>query len=198
MKEKSYEKTWFIILTLICIFPVGLILMWKNKKFNIPIRIVITILGLFIVFCIMGGSIENRENNNNEQTIAITATEAIVNEEQSEITTAKPNTSSKVDEISRQAKADAKNIDNEKTIEAVNYIKENYPYYFTSNEVMEKTMYYGYLLEYGYNDKNNDYADLGMDAYQVVKYVYRGTEKVEDISTQENLKQISKDLDKIK
>ena len=37
-----------------------------------------------------------------------------------------------------------------------------------------------------------------MDAYQIVKYVYRGAEKVEDISTQENLKQIAKDLDKIK
>ena len=85
-----------------------------------------------------------------------------------------------------------------KTIEAINFIKENYPNYFESNEVMEKTMYYGYLLEYGYKNKNNNYADLGMDAYQVVKYVYRGAEKVEDISTQENLKQIAKDLDKIK
>ena len=37
---------------------------------------------------------------------------------------AKPNTSSKVDEISRQAKNDAKNIDDGKTIEAINFIKE--------------------------------------------------------------------------
>lgn len=56
----------------------------------------------------MGGSKGNTENNNTEQTVAITTTEANVNEEQSEITTAKQNTSSKVDEISRQAKADAK------------------------------------------------------------------------------------------
>ena len=111
MKEKFYEKTWFTILTLICVFPVGLILMWKNKKFNIPTRIVITILGVFIIFCIMGGSKGSTENNNTKQTIAITTTEANVNEEQSEITTAKPNTSSKVDEISRQAKNDAKNIE---------------------------------------------------------------------------------------
>ena len=177
MKEKFYEKTWFTILTLICVFPVGLILMWKNKKFNIPTRIVITILGVFIIFCIMGGSKGSTENNNTKQTIAITTTEANVNEEQSEITTAKPNTSSKVDEISRQAKNDAKNIDDGKTIEAINFIKENYPNYFASNEVMEKTMYYGYLLEYGYKNKNNNYADLGMDAYQVVKYVYRGDRK---------------------
>lgn len=59
-------------------------------------------------------------------------------------------------------------------------------------------MYYGYLLEYGYKDTNKAYAELGMDAYQVVKYVYRGAEKVEDISTQENLKQIVKDLANIK
>jgi apolipoprotein N-acyltransferase len=79
MKEKFYEKTWFTILTLICVFPVGLILMWKNKKFNIPTRIVITILGVFIIFCIMGGSKGSTENNNTKQTIAITTTEANVN-----------------------------------------------------------------------------------------------------------------------
>ena len=48
MKEKFYQRTWFVILMLVLIFPVGLILMWHNKKFNMPVRVAITILGAFI------------------------------------------------------------------------------------------------------------------------------------------------------
>ena len=99
-------------------------------------------------------------------------------------------------DLIKKYKSEGKKVNWQIEIKSVS--DSNYPNYFESNEVMEKTMYYGYLLEYGYKNKNNNYADLGMDAYQVVKYVYRGAEKVEDISTQENLKQIAKDLDKIK
>lgn len=195
MKEKFYQKTWFVVLMLFLIFPLGLILMWVNKKFKPVIRVVLTVLFAFVWLLILASCTSDSQTS---QTATATTEQTTATVEQTETTTSKPNTSARVDEISRQAKNDAKNIDVEKTIEAINFIKENYPNYFESNEVMEKTMYYGYLLEYGYKDKNNDYADLGMDAYQVVKYVYRGAEKVEDISTQENLKQIAKDLDKIK
>lgn len=224
MKEKFYQKTWFVVLMLFLIFPLGLILMWVNKKFKPVIRVVLTVLFAFVWLLILASCTSDSQTSqtatatteqttviSNEQTEATTTTieqttvvttatteQTTATVEQTETTTSKPNTSARVDEISRQAKNDAKNIDDGKTIEAINFIKENYPNYFESNEVMEKTMYYGYLLEYGYKDKNNDFADLGMDAYQVVKYVYRGAEKVEDISTQENLKQIAKDLDKIK
>ena len=192
MKEKFYQKTWFVVLMLFLIFPLGLILMWVNKKFKPAIRVVLTVLFAFVWLLILASC---RSDSQTSQTATEQTTATV---EQTETTTSKPNTSARVDEIARQAKADAKNIDTEKTIDAVKYIKENYPNYFTNNEVMEKTMYYGYLLEYGYKNKNNNYADLGMDAYQVVKYVYRGAEKVEDISTQENLKQIVKDLAGIK
>lgn len=57
-------------------------------------------------------------------------------------------------------------------------------------------MYYGYYLERGFKDTApNDYYNLGMDSYQVVKYVYRGVEKVEDEATQANLSQIKKSLE---
>ena len=192
MKEKFYQKTWFVVLMLFLIFPLGLILMWVNKKFKPAIRVVLTVLFAFVWLLILASC---RSDSQTSQTATEQTTATV---EQTETTTSKPNTSARVDEIARQAKADAKNIDTEKTIDAVKYIKENYPNYFTNNEVMEKTMYYGYLLEYGYKDTNKAYAELGMDAYQVVKYVYRGAEKVEDISTQENLKQIVKDLAGIK
>lgn len=54
-------------------------------------------------------------------------------------------------------------------------------------------------LEYAYqNDEAaRDYAELGMDLEQAVKYVYRGAESVEDDATQENLSQIRESLEAI-
>ncbi len=112
--------------------------------------------------------------------------------------TAEPNTSTMVDAIAREARSEAESgIDTSRRDEAVNFIVQNYPNYFTSNEVMEQTMYYGYLLEYAYQDSDRDYANIGQDAEQVVKYVYRGVETVEDDATQENLRQIADDLSEI-
>ncbi len=49
MKEKFYKKTWFIVLMLLFIPPVGLVLMWISKKsWNKVIKIILTvILGLW-------------------------------------------------------------------------------------------------------------------------------------------------------
>lgn len=64
---------------------------------------------------------------------------------------------------------------------------------------MERAISYGYWLEYAYqNDEAaRDYAELGMDLEQAVKYVYRGAESVEDDATQENLSQIRESLEAI-
>lgn len=52
-KNPFYSKTWFIVLMMFfCCFPVGLILMWKYKKFNKPVRIVIT---AFFALCFITG-----------------------------------------------------------------------------------------------------------------------------------------------
>lgn len=127
-----------------------------------------------------------------------TTTTQIINEASNQIgilnLKESPNTSARVDEIARQAKNDALYIDDSITLEAINYIKDNYPNYFTNNDVMEQTMYYGYLLEYAYNNTNDLYAELGMDTYQAVKYVYRGAESINDTSTRSNLEQIAKSL----
>lgn len=112
----------------------------------------------------------------------------------------KPNTSAMVDYIARKAK-EAANISasEEKRDEAIKYIKDNYPNYFSDNETMEKTMYYGYYLEYAYskNGSTNLYANLGMDTYQAVKYVYRNTETQDDTHVQENLRQIAEALSEL-
>ena len=112
----------------------------------------------------------------------------------------KPNTSRMVDDIAHRAKKSAnKAATKEKHDEAINYIVKHYPKYFTDNKTMEKTMYYGYYLEYAYakNGSNNTYANLGMDTYQAVKGVYRNVDKVTEDIVVENLKQIKKGLSKL-
>lgn len=59
---------------------------------------------------------------------------------------------------------------------------------------MEQAIYYGYYLEFAYDINESQYAELGMDVEQAVKYVYRGTEAVEDDHVQENLNQIAEIL----
>lgn len=52
IKQPFYTKTWFILLTLlICCFPLGLFLMWKYKKFNKPVRIILTTV-LVVFYCL--------------------------------------------------------------------------------------------------------------------------------------------------
>ncbi len=53
VKTPFYSQTWFIVLMMFCCcFPVGLFLMWKYKKFNKPVRIIITI---FFAICFVVG-----------------------------------------------------------------------------------------------------------------------------------------------
>ena len=178
-------------------------------------KALILLVGLLATAAVFAGC----ENSDTNDTVVSTNTSAtsspnssasentskISSEKSSEETTVsepapEPNTSAMVDYISRQAKQDSKTADNVKLNEAVSFIKSNYPNYFADNSTMKQTMYYGYLLEYAYqNDSSNKtLANLGQDAYQVVKYVYRGAETTDSESVQSNLKQIKNALDMLK
>lgn len=59
---KWYQKTWFVVLMLIFLFPAGLILMWWNKKFSNNVRIIITVMfGIFIILSSIDKSQEKKE-----------------------------------------------------------------------------------------------------------------------------------------
>lgn len=110
------------------------------------------------------------------------------------------NSTERVEAIAEAAKASLKyEFNTEKRDEAVDFIRSTYPDYFTDNICMEKTMYYGYYLEFAYSSGGyyTPWAELGMDAYQAVKYYYRGTESIDSDHVQANLEQIQKDLKKI-
>ena len=58
MNKKWYEKTWFIIVMLITVFPVGIFFMWKLTNWKKPVKIIITVvlalIGTITLFSGMG------------------------------------------------------------------------------------------------------------------------------------------------
>lgn len=96
--------------------------------------------------------------------------------------------SARVDAIAAFAKNAAEQKNEDIGNEAVVFIANNHPNYFGSDEMMEKVMLCGFYLEH--MDFGDRVTQLGQDAAQAVKYVYRGVETVEDAATQENLDQI--------
>lgn len=162
--------------------------------------IIIGVVAVVLIAAAVGG------NKGGDQTAGTSGTEPPVQSstpaETDQPTAAEPeaNTSAKVDALARDAKDSvAEGVTDEKRDEAVAFIVEHYPDYYGDNETMEQAIFYGYWLEYAYADDEaaRDYAELGMDMEQAVKYVYRGAEKVEDDATQENLGQIKESLEAI-
>lgn len=99
-------------------------------------------------------------------------------------------TSAYVDYIAAKAKEDAITATDEQLQEAVDWLKNNTSNYFSGEENMEKTMYYGELLEYKYKGSGNDYEKVGWQAFKTIKYVYRGVESVLDQVTHDNLMEL--------
>lgn len=79
----------------------------------------------------------------------------------------------------------------------MNLIVDNRNDYFTGgNEIMEKVIYYGALFDYCHDDITV-IGNIGTDAVQAVKYVYHGTETIEEQATLENLRQIDEGTEKL-
>jgi len=56
MNQKFYEKDWFLWATLIFFAPVGIFLLWKNKKFNKNMTIILTaIFGIWFIIALANG-----------------------------------------------------------------------------------------------------------------------------------------------
>lgn len=110
--------------------------------------------------------------------------------------TAEQNTSEMVDQIAQVAKDNASEMTDEEATEIINAIRKADHNFYNGPEEMEKYMWYGYLLDYKYDD-SDPRSSLGTDLCQAIKYVYRGAESVLDDATHENLLQIDKDLEEI-
>ena len=104
-------------------------------------------------------------------------------------------TSSYVDYIALKAKDDAETATDDDIKNALNWLKDNTENYFSGEENMEKTMYYGELLEYKYKDTGDSLEKIGWQAFKTVKYVYRGAESVTDDATHNNLMELKEMLE---
>lgn len=136
---------------------------------------------------------ENSKNTTDEKT----SNNSIAVDENSLITcptfTAEKNTSSMVDQIALTAKENVSKLTDEQATEIIEIIRNENPQFYDGPEETEKFMWYGYLLDYKYEDSDPRSA-LGTDLCQALKYVYRNVETVLDDATKENLNQIEKDL----
>lgn len=162
-------------------------------------------VGLVLIVLILGaiGSCggDNTETSVPNSTESTTITETMEPDTEPEpAAQPEPNTSEKVDALALEAKAAvAEGVTDAQRDEAVTFIVDHYPDYYTDNEVMEQAMAYGFWLEYAYQDDeaSQTYAELGTDVSQGIKYVYRGAETVEDATTQESLRQIQEHLEEL-
>lgn len=114
------------------------------------------------------------------------------------------NTNAMVDKLINDAKKDYVNISTDELTVAINYIKEHIDNLFENNEIMENVIYYGSLLEYYYAIDNDPFkgfssieGEIGMNAVQAVKYVYRNVESPEDEATIKNINQIKENIEKL-
>ena len=174
----------------------------RGKKKWIIIAVVVVVL----IAAAVGGNTETQQPQTfgTQATSEAPETQDPATEAASETeakTEPEENTSAKVDALALAAKQDIEEngVSDAKRDEAVAFIVEHYPDFYADNETMERAISYGYWLEYAYqNDEAaRDYAELGMDLEQAVKYDYRGAESVEDDATQENLSQIRESLEAI-
>lgn len=147
-------------------------------------------------FSTEGDVVQDEQINNteiDEEKIDLFNTESMI---QSELIGIEKNTNDSLNKVIEIARNDAATVTEAQINEAINAIRTNYPQYYNGSEQMELYMYYGYLLDFAFDD-TDPRSELGMDLYQAIKYVYRGTETVLDTATKENLDQIEADLQKI-
>lgn len=133
---------------------------------------------------------DNSLSSQETTTTTATTTSETESTTQAETTEPEHGTSAYVDYIALKAKSDAETATKEQLDEAINWLKNNGTNYFSGNDNMEKTMYYGELLEYKYKDTGDDLEKIGWQAFKTVKYVYRGTESVLDTATHDNLMEL--------
>lgn len=127
--------------------------------------------------------------------------------------TTEEGTSARVDEVTLKGIRDAKQVSKDGVEplldEAFNYLKMHVNNYYENNEIMEKSMYYGSFI-YKYIEENSgakNAADLdnktkaeyevGWNTVKAIKYVYRGVDKIEDECTQNALKDVKENLEKL-
>lgn len=218
---KGQNKTWWKVLLGIlgaCILlaigwvvaPIGILVYWlwcrKNQR-NVDKKILGTGAAVFVVSLVIfiGVMTDNKvepastvpESSMSSEIMSSEASSKVSSQITESSVSKNPEfgTSAKVDEIALKAKEDAETATDEELQEALTWLQENTTSYFQGSDNMEKTMYYGALLDYKYKDIGNAYEKIGWQAFKTVKYVYRGEETVMDDNTHGNLLELKEMLE---
>lgn len=224
--KRFYEKLWFTILSLICIPPLGIFFLWyyQRKTLNKVALVILTIV--FVAYTpswIENVVLETPEQTEIQQE---QETEETENQSSSQTTKddiynpnkitvanyqdksteeylydfiegVEPYTSKMIDVISRAARNSANYMaTTAKREEALNFIKNNYPNYWTNEDTLIKSIYYGYYLSYAF-DNSSVYSNLGFDVYEIGKAIYRQEEVPESDFVQNNLRKIQENINKL-
>lgn len=147
------------------------------------------VLSLSFSFTACGGSDTPTDQSNQEQTQEQVLEFTLPDEER--------NTSEMVNALIYLARDNAEIASDADLEAAINFINDNYPDYFSDNDSMEKTIYYGSLIEYKNKGIDEDMQALGFYAATSVKYVYRNIDTIDADDTKYHLGRLKNKLDKI-
>lgn len=191
--------------------------MSKKKKTVIIVVSIILVLILVYVICALTGNLQPADENNSkpEATTSPLPSGTLASygwnpaDSSNEI-----GTTARADEIQLKGINDAKNITKDDAAivwdQGIQYLKEHSSNFFESTEIMEQSLYYGssickYIEENAAADNASQLPDSTRAAYdgaqhsvQAIKYVYRGSQSIEDEVTQFDLKEAQENLAKFK
>lgn len=139
---------------------------------------------------------EETNKKSNTELYGVDAVEVTGDLLQTPAFTADSGTSKMVDQIAFTAKTNAENLNDDQVNAIINDIRSANHNFYTDEATMLKYMWYGYLLDYKFEDSNAR-SSLGQDVYQAVKNIYRNTDTLESDATQANFRQIDKSLQEI-
>ena len=193
----------------------------SKKKVWLIVGIVVAVLIAVYIIAVATGNVKPTDSNSESNSAVSQGTIASSGNDESlaqeygwdmSMSTKEEGTSDRVDEILLKSKEDAEKISEEDAEklwdESFKYLKEHSNNFYASNEVMEKSMYYGgFLYEYVETNANASNVDelvdstraaydAGWNTVKAIKYVYRGAENIEDESTQNALSKAQEALNK--
>lgn len=187
----------------------------KKKKTLLIVGIVVAVLVVVYIICVATGNVRPAaEAESSSNTVSLTNIDLSDFGWDEAKSTKEKGSTERSDEILLKADSDVEKASEEQATalweEGFNYLKQYQNNFYDSNEVMEKSMYYGQFI-YRYVEKNaaaNDISELadstkaaydaGYNTVKAIKYVYRGEEKVNDENTQNSLKDAQDALKKFK
>lgn len=190
----------------------------KKKKTIIIVGAIVAVLVIVYIVALLTGNVKQQEPSEPSNTPKPTVSTPIISDKPSSYgwnpsdSSEEVGSTARADEIQLKGMNDAKNISEDDVSllweEGLLYLKDHSDNFFESNDIMEKSLYYGSFI-YNYIEENSpaqnvsELSDSVRAAYDgaynsviAIKYVYRGVQTIEDKDTQTHLKKAQENLAK--